>query len=192
MITANNTTYKDDFIDNGVEDKNYLRILFNGGRSVQIRELNQLQSIIQSQIDKFGSSVWKTGTNVIGGACTFDRKVHAFTFNTVDIVGPEGSPTGVVIDELDTLIQDFIVADVIDYVSDELTTTFYARYSSGGGEDSTAGVFNIVDNIGLESRVLGGISTSVEAVEATTVAGAFLSQVHSSHRVCSSSMVASL
>jgi hypothetical protein len=176
MITANNTTYKDDFIDNGVEDKNYLRILFNGGRSVQIRELNQLQSIIQSQIDKFGSSVWKTGTNVIGGACTFDRKVHAFTFNTVDLIGPEGSPTGVVIDELDTLIQDFIVADVIDYVSDELTTTFYARYSSGGGEDSTAGVFNIVDNIGLESRVLGGISTSVEAVEATTVAGAFLSQ----------------
>ena len=74
-ITTNNVTYKDDFITSGVEDKNYLRILFKPGYSVQVRELNQLQSMLQSQIDKFGLSVWKEGSNVLNNNCTFDANV---------------------------------------------------------------------------------------------------------------------
>lgn len=173
MITVNNTTYKDDFADNDVEGKNYLRILFNGGRAVQIRELNQLQSILQSQIDKFGSSVWKTGAAVIGGACTFDRKVHAITFNNDVLVN-------VNVSEIDTLIQgaaeNAIIADVISYETSELTTTFYVRYSSGGSSDNAEGVFDVLTNIGLESRIAGGLSDSVLSSEHTIVAGAFLSE----------------
>jgi hypothetical protein len=75
-ITTDNTVYHDDFTTSNVESKNYLRILFKAGYSVQVRELNQMQSILQSQIDKFGQSVWKDGAAVIGGNCTYDQTVQ--------------------------------------------------------------------------------------------------------------------
>lgn len=177
MITVNTTDYKDDFIENDVENKNYLRILFNGGRSVQIRELNQLQSILQSQIDKFGSSIWKTGTAVLGGACTFDRKVHAITFSTPLVTAPASLIT---LSEIDTLVQGTgnaaIVADVLGYETNTVTTTFYVRYSSGGETDNTDGLFDILLPIGLEARAAVGASDSVMSMEHTIVAGAFLSE----------------
>ena len=75
-ITTDNTVYRDDFATSNVEAKNYLRIMFKAGYSVQVRELNQLQSILQSQIDKFGQSVWKDGAAVIGGNCTYDQTLQ--------------------------------------------------------------------------------------------------------------------
>lgn len=95
-ITTNNTTYHDDFnvgdtnagnnFGKTVDDKNYLRILFKPGYSVQVRELNQIQSILQSQIDKFGSSIWKDGAAAIGGNVSFDKDILSVdvTFNTID------------------------------------------------------------------------------------------------------------
>jgi len=81
-ITTNNSTYHDDYntLDSNSpastpNDKNYLRILFKPGYSVQVRELNQMQSMLQSQIDKFGSSVWKDNTAVYGGDTTFSNDV---------------------------------------------------------------------------------------------------------------------
>ena len=84
-ITTYNTTYFDDlsFKDSNEKtplDKNYLRILFKPGYSVQVRELNQLQSILQTQIDRFGSSVYREGTAITGGNCTFDVNIK-----TVDV-----------------------------------------------------------------------------------------------------------
>ena len=38
-------------------DKNYMRDLFKPGRSVQRRELNQIQSLLQAQIDRFGKKI---------------------------------------------------------------------------------------------------------------------------------------
>ena len=173
MITSNNITYKDDFKDSNVEDKNYLRILFNGGRSVQIRELNQIQSILQSQIDKFGSSVYNAGAPVIGGACTFDRKIRTVVFSNPTL-------SGIVPSDIVTLIQSGasgnISADVISYNRDENFTTFYVRYGSGGSEDNGGGLFNITNQIGVESGVVGGNSGSVTAAEIGIVAGAFLSK----------------
>ena len=84
-ITTYNTTYFDDLSVKDLNqktplDKNYLRILFKPGYSVQVRELNQLQSVLQTQIDRFGSSVYREGVAVTGGNCTFDVNVK-----TVDI-----------------------------------------------------------------------------------------------------------
>jgi hypothetical protein len=47
--------YYDDFD----QSKNYLRVLFRPGYAVQARELTQLQTAIQAQIDRFGSHVFK-------------------------------------------------------------------------------------------------------------------------------------
>ena len=52
-------------------DKNYLRILFQPGFAVQTREMNQLQSILQGQIDRLGSSFYREGEAVLDGEATF-------------------------------------------------------------------------------------------------------------------------
>ena len=49
------------FNNKTAEEKNFLRILFKPGVSVQVRELNQLQSILQNQIEKVGRGVFKEG-----------------------------------------------------------------------------------------------------------------------------------
>ena len=46
--------------------KNFYRVLFRPGVAVQARELNQLQSILQNQIERFGDNIFKRGTIVEG------------------------------------------------------------------------------------------------------------------------------
>lgn len=74
--TQKDAPYWDDFQEN-VEGlgKNYIKILFRPGRSVQARELTQMQTLLQSQINKFGKSVYKEGTPVIGGQCIIKNEI---------------------------------------------------------------------------------------------------------------------
>lgn len=55
--------YYDDFD----EDKKFLRMLFKPGFAVQARELTQLQTILQKQVDRFGQHVFKNGSVITGG-----------------------------------------------------------------------------------------------------------------------------
>lgn len=55
--------YYDDFD----EDKKFLRILFKPGYSVQARELTQLQTIIQKQLEKIGNNIFINGNFISGG-----------------------------------------------------------------------------------------------------------------------------
>tara|TARA_Y100000004_G_scaffold133861_1_gene151341 strand:+ start:157 stop:5400 length:5244 start_codon:yes stop_codon:yes gene_type:complete len=70
------TPYWDDYSQRGNSSKNYLRILFQPGRSVQVRELNQMQSAIQDQIDKFGQHIFNDGSRVLDGQINIDNKVQ--------------------------------------------------------------------------------------------------------------------
>ena len=63
----NATPYFDDFN----EDKNFYRVLFKPGNSIQARELTTLQSILQNQIEKFGNHFFKEGARVIPGQISF-------------------------------------------------------------------------------------------------------------------------
>lgn len=55
--------YYDDFN----ESKNFHRVLFRPGYAVQARELTQLQTILQNQIERFGRHIFENGSPVIGG-----------------------------------------------------------------------------------------------------------------------------
>lgn len=55
------------FWDDFNEDDNYHRILFKPSVAVQARELTQLQTILQTQVERFGENVLKEGTIVKGG-----------------------------------------------------------------------------------------------------------------------------
>ena len=67
--TTFGTTYKDDFKDSD----NYHRILFNAGRALQARELTQMQTIIQTEIQRMGSNIFKEGGKVNGGNLTLNN-----------------------------------------------------------------------------------------------------------------------
>ena len=68
----NVSPYYDDFD----KDDNFYRVLFKPGHPVQARELTGLQSILQNQIESFGSHIFKEGSMVIPGGITCD---NAFT-----------------------------------------------------------------------------------------------------------------
>jgi hypothetical protein len=68
--------YYDDFD----EAKKFLRLLFKPGFAVQARELTQSQTLLQSQIGRFGDHVFKNGSLVTGG----ELFIHNSTYLKID------------------------------------------------------------------------------------------------------------
>ena len=62
------------YYDDYDETKGYSRILFRPGYAVQARELTQLQTILQKQIERFGQHVFKEGSMVLGGQTTYENE----------------------------------------------------------------------------------------------------------------------
>jgi hypothetical protein len=77
-INFNIDPYYDDF--DGT--KNYHRILFRPGYAVQARELTQLQTQIQDQVNRFGKHVFTNGSIVTGGARLFDNSLLSIKLNS--------------------------------------------------------------------------------------------------------------
>ena len=77
MANFNRAPYYDDFDEN----KKFLQILFQPGRPVQARELTQLQSILQNQIERGGAHIFKQGSKVfenevVGGKQGYDSETN--------------------------------------------------------------------------------------------------------------------
>ena len=70
--SLNVTPYYDDYN----EEKNFHRVLFRPGVAVQARELTQLQTILQNQIERFGDNIYKTGTIIRGCSLTTDYSAN--------------------------------------------------------------------------------------------------------------------
>ena len=69
--------YYDDFD----KDKNFYRVLFKPGYPVQARELTTLQSILQNQVESFGSHIFKEGSMVIPGNLNYDPAYYSVRLN---------------------------------------------------------------------------------------------------------------
>lgn len=54
------------YFDDYDQAKEFYQILFKPGVAVQTRELNQLQTILQNQIESFGNHIFKSGTIISG------------------------------------------------------------------------------------------------------------------------------
>jgi hypothetical protein len=124
----NVSPYYDDFD----EDKKFVRILFRPGRAVQARELTQLQTIFQKQIERFGNFFFKDGAIVDGCEIGLDLNLSYVKLQ------PEYK--GTVVDIADFFEREVIGANtgIKAYVglTSELTTTdpktLYINYTSSG------------------------------------------------------------
>lgn len=70
-LDKNTKPYYDDFD----ETAKYLQILFRPSISVQAREMTQIQSILQNQIERFGNHVFKEGAKVLSGETSLDTAI---------------------------------------------------------------------------------------------------------------------
>jgi hypothetical protein len=94
---ANNVTLSTNFnvapyYDDFDESKNFHRILFRPGLAVQARELTQMQTIFQNQIDRFASHIFQEGSTVRGLEMYYDTDYNyvklrddSSTGTTVDV-----------------------------------------------------------------------------------------------------------
>ena len=68
-INFNTSPYFDDYD----EEKKFQKILYRPGYAVQTRELNQMQSMYQKQLDRFGQGIYKEGAMVIPGGISLNK-----------------------------------------------------------------------------------------------------------------------
>ena len=156
----NRTPYFDDFDAN----KDFHKVLFRPGYSVQARELTTLQSILQNQIEKFGNHFFKEGSRVIPGNITFTLK-----YENVQIE-PDflGLPVNLYLDKLiGVKIQGSIsgvVAGITNTAINEDTGNIilYINYESAGTD---FGVVKFVDgeNLVTLSNITFGISNIISS-----------------------------
>ena len=134
----NISPYYDDFDI----DKNFYKVLFKPGFPVQARELTTLQSILQNQVESFGSNIFKEGSMVIPGSVTFDSQYSAVKLNAtnlgVDIslyiknfIGKTitGQLSGVTASVKEVVFTN--ESDLVDNI------TIYVKYTQAGNDSET-------------------------------------------------------
>jgi hypothetical protein len=72
--------YFDDYND----QKDFYKILFRPGVAVQARELNQLQTILQKQIERFGNNIFKQGTIIDACDITFHSALQYIKIRDIE------------------------------------------------------------------------------------------------------------
>jgi hypothetical protein len=63
------------YFDDFDEDKLFHRVLFKPGVAVQARELTQLQTILQNQVERFGDFIFEDGSIVVGCNFQYDNNL---------------------------------------------------------------------------------------------------------------------
>ena len=64
------------YYDDYSQDKNFQKVLFRASRPLQARELTQSQSILQNQIERFGSHIFEEGSIVTGAQSDIDMELY--------------------------------------------------------------------------------------------------------------------
>jgi hypothetical protein len=124
------------YFDDYDEEKGYYKILFRPSVAVQTRELNQLQTMVQKQIERFGSHIFKEGSIVVGGGLDVEIDVPYIKASSVssfarlqEFVGKtvRGGTSGITAYvkavEFDTA--NGVYAFMIRYISASTTTTVF-------------------------------------------------------------------
>lgn len=131
----NTSPYFDDYD----QLKDFYRVLFRPGVSLQARELTQLQTILQQQIERFGDHVFKSGTIVSGCNFQFNSRLDYVKVLDNDVNGLPITPSeykGLFIKNSANL-----VARVVDYkigfqARDPETNYLFLRYINGGNTNN--------------------------------------------------------
>lgn len=133
------------YFDDFDVDKEFYKILFKPGVAVQTRELNQLQTIVQEQIERFGNHVFKSGTIVSGVNFAYNP-----SYNYVKILDAQTDTAPVAPSSyLNLYVKTSLnlTARVINYKegfesNDPNLSTLYLQYMRSSDADSNGDIFS--------------------------------------------------
>ncbi len=153
----NVSPYFDDFD----KDKNFYRVLFKPGSPVQARELSTLQSILQNQIEQFGTHFFKEGSKVIPGQLSYDNKYTCIQIEERFL----GIPVSLYTDQLVGLRITGATSGVTATIkkilsktdSDRGNLTLYINYEKSG-DDFTTEKFSDGENLTANKDIVYGAS----------------------------------
>jgi hypothetical protein len=158
--------YFDDYDDN----KNFHRMLFKPSFAVQARELTQIQTILQKQVERFGNHVFKNGSVVTGGQFFFQdatslkinneyssTTVNVKNFENKTLVSLDGTKRAEVIRVYDNDLgtgdpKTFLVKQIFgdpflpgETIKTSETAPYFATISTGGVGESK--VFSVNEGV---------------------------------------------
>mgnify|MGYP000385970811 FL=1 len=162
----NAAPYFDDFN----AENNFQKILFRPGFAIQARELTQLQSALQHQIEAHGSHIFREGAMVVPGQGTIQRYYSlklANTFNNIQIDPSQyfnvDSPTTI------TGVESGVTAKVIGFKA--ATTTdqalLYLSYERAGTDFETV-VFEDGEEITANTTITHSTTSYAAATSSAT------------------------
>lgn len=124
------------YFDDFDSSKNYQKILFKPGRPVQARELTQLQTQLQNQIEKFANHTFKDGSVVIPGQVGYDLEYHAVLVqnlvNGLEVESYRESLVGTTLKGQNSEVEAVVVNTVSVSDSEKNALTLYVKYTKSG------------------------------------------------------------
>ena len=165
----NQSPYYDDF----AESKNFHRVLFRPGFAVQARELTQLQTILQNQIERFADEILVDGTIVTGSPIKTEKveyvKLRDKDANNRVILLTDFFSGGAIANATVTGATSGMTAQLIDAkegseAADPNYFSIFVQYTNSGANNTTK---TFVNN---ESLIIRNRSDNSFIVAANTIA----------------------
>ena len=167
----------DPYYDDFDEAKQFNRVLFKPAKAVQARELTQLQTILQKQVERFGSNVYKEGTIISGINLTARDDLFYVKLNDKSgfsnpaiydqVVGDDGTTTTFIARGLTSGLQAEIIKGQNGFQTQNPDLkTFFIKYLNTS-QDNQADVKRFLQNEALE--ILDSNNNLVETVTVASV-----------------------
>ena len=166
----NISPYYDDFS----KDNQFYRVLFNPGRPVQARELTTLQSILQDQVETFGSHIFKEGSMVIPGGTNYDYEYYSIKLQSDHL----GVPVSLYVENLKGKIlkgqETGIRIKIDNYALPENATditdlTLFVKYLDSGDDNEVSFMADGENLLVEESFIYGNTQITAGETVATLV-----------------------
>ena len=171
QINLNVSPYFDDFDSSN----DYYKVLFKPGYPVQARELTGLQSILQNQIEKFGTHMFKDGAKVIPGNTTFDTGYYALELNDTHLGVPIEAYLSQLVGKKIIGLSSGVTAEVVNFItadeSERGNPTVYVSYLSTG-VDNVQSVFSDGELLTSDSDIVSGPENNIFIPAGESIASA--------------------
>ena len=158
------------YYDDYDETKNFHRILFRPSNAIQARELTQLQSILQNQVERFGNHVFEEGSLVMGGTITVNTLYEAVKVNAAN---PNGSGTATAETYRVASVGKYFRGKTSDVVGKVINSTaatssgdpltLYVTYVKANADSSTTTYSKFLDNEELQEVTLNAAGVYADA-----------------------------
>lgn len=161
MVDQTAAPYFDDYD----ATKKYMKMLFQPSRALQVRELNQLQTMLQSQISRFGGHIFSEGSQVAGGEVGYDTEL---AFLKMTYAGYAANAA--TLDSDTFTIEDPVTgvkAELLYHIDAEAAdpVTFFVKYTESGSNDEKV----FPDATTVEIRDSSGVLLDTATVDETGI-----------------------